>query len=229
MSQPRNHPPDQGGARRRCLAMLTTSRSSCIDMQDQGRKPDSVGEMPLNALRTSSKPHTLWLTGLSGSGKTTIAYTLKRRLLEDGLACHVLDGDTMRQGLNRDLGFSEEHRLEAVRRVAECAKAMNEAGLIVIVSMISPTAGMRAKAGSIIGLGNFSEVYVNTPIEVCEQRDPKGLYNQARLGKLPQFTGVSAAYESPVSPDVQIDGSKGSPEDSAALLFAALTATQFKV
>jgi adenylylsulfate kinase-like enzyme len=88
---------------------------------------------------------------------------------------------------------------------------------------------MRAKAGSIIGLGNFSEVYVNTPIEVCEQRDPKGLYNQARLGKLPQFTGVSAAYESPVSPDVQIDGSKGSPEDSAALLFAALTATQFKV
>jgi adenylyl-sulfate kinase len=204
--------------------MLTTSRSSCIDMQDQGRKPDSVGEMPLNALRTSSKPHTLWLTGLSGSGKTTIAYTLKRRLLEDGLACHVLDGDTMRQGLNRDLGFSEEHRLEAVRRVAECAKAMNEAGLIVIVSMISPTAEMRAMARAVVGVEAFTEVFVSTPVEVCEHRDPKGLYKQARAGQLPQFTGVSAMYEAPSQPDVNLDASQGSPVGSAGVLHRFLIA-----
>jgi adenylyl-sulfate kinase len=204
--------------------MLTTSRSSCGDLQDQGRKPDSVGEMPLNALRTSSKPHTLWLTGLSGSGKTTIAYTLKRRLLEDGLACHVLDGDTMRQGLNRDLGFSEEHRLEAVRRVAECAKAMNEAGLIVIVSMISPTAEMRAMARAVVGVEAFTEVFVSTPVEVCEHRDPKGLYKQARAGQLPQFTGVSAMYEAPSQPDVNLDASQGSPVGSAGVLHRFLIA-----
>jgi adenylyl-sulfate kinase len=203
--------------------MLTTSRSSCIELQDQGRKPDSVGEMPMVAMRISNKPHTLWLTGLSGSGKTTIAYTLKRRLLEEGVACHVLDGDTMRQGLNRDLGFSEEHRLEAVRRVAECAKAMNEAGLIVIVSMISPAAEMRAMARAVVGDEGFSEVYVSTPVEVCEYRDPKGLYKQARAGQLPQFTGVSAVYEVPMNPDVVIDASLGSPQGAADRLMAKLT------
>jgi adenylyl-sulfate kinase len=204
--------------------MLTTSRSSCGDLQDQGRKPDSVCEMPMVALRTNSKPHTLWLTGLSGSGKTTIAYTLKRRLHEEGLACHVLDGDTMRQGLNRDLGFSEEHRMEAVRRVAECAKAMNEAGLIVIVSMISPTAEMRAMAKFIIGATACSEVFVSTPVAVCELRDPKGLYKQARAGQLPQFTGVSAIYERPVEPALDIDASIGRVEDSVEILHSYLTA-----
>jgi adenylylsulfate kinase len=202
--------------------MLTPSQSYGLDLPHQVLQPGSMGATPVATLRTNSKPHTLWLTGLSGSGKTTIAYTLKRRLLEEGVACHVLDGDTMRQGINRDLGFSEQHRLEAVRRAAECAKAMNESGLIVIVSMISPTAEMRANARAVIGSGAFSEVYVSTPVEVCELRDPKGLYKQARAGQLSQFTGVSAAYEVPMNADVVIDASLGSPQGAADQLMTKL-------
>jgi adenylyl-sulfate kinase len=208
--------------------MLIPPKSGCVDLHGSVAQPGSIDALVQRSSRTSIKPHTAWLTGLSGSGKTTIAYTLKRRLMEDGIACHVLDGDTMRQGLNSDLGFTEEHRLEAVRRVAECAKAMNEAGLIVIVSMISPAIEMRERARSIIGANQFLEVYVNTPMSTCEKRDPKGLYRLARSGKLQQFTGVSSAYECPLSPDLMIDGDRGNPEDNAAVLHALLTAGHIK-
>jgi adenylyl-sulfate kinase len=146
------------------------------------------------------KPVTLWLTGLSGAGKSTIACALERGLLDCGHAAYVLDGDNVRHGLNRDLGFSPEDRAENIRRIAEVARLMNDAGLIVITAFISPYREDRETARSIVGRDAFLEVHVDTPIEVCEQRDPKGFYKLARTGKLPAFTGVSAPYEPPLEP-----------------------------
>jgi len=158
-------------------------------------------------------PVTLWLTGLSGSGKSTIAYGVEERLIAAGRACAVLDGDNMRHGLNRDLGFSPEDRSENIRRVAEVARLLNEAGLIAITSFISPYAADRDNARSIIGPERFIEVFVDAPQEVCERRDPKGLYAKARAGLIPDFTGVSAPYEAPASPDVRLDtGSRPAEE-----------------
>ncbi len=151
------------------------------------------------------RPVTIWLTGLSGSGKSTLAYALEKRLTEEGHACFVLDGDNVRHGLNRDLGFSAEDRAENIRRVAEVARLMNEAGLIVITSFISPYKADRAAAREIIGADRFSEVFMDTPIEVCEQRDPKGLYAKARKGEIAEFTGVSSPYEAPDAPAVVIE------------------------
>lgn len=151
-------------------------------------------------------PATVWLTGLSASGKSTIAYALEARLIAEGHACAVLDGDNMRHGLNRDLGFSPEDRAENIRRVAEVARLMNDAGLIVITSFISPYAADRSNAREIIGDERFIEAFVDVPAEVCEQRDPKGLYAKARAGLIPDFTGVSAPYEEPADPDLRLDG-----------------------
>jgi len=151
------------------------------------------------------KPMTLWLTGLSGSGKSTIAYALESRLTKAGRACYVLDGDNVRHGLNRDLGFSAEDRSENIRRVAEVARLMNEAGLIVITAFISPFVKDRQAAREVIGGDRFVEVFVDAPIEVCEQRDPKGLYAKARAGEVAEFTGVSSPYEPPEKPDVRLD------------------------
>lgn len=151
-------------------------------------------------------PATVWLTGLSASGKSTIAYALEARLIAEGHACAVLDGDNMRHGLNRDLGFSPEDRAENIRRVAEVARLMNDAGLIVITSFISPYAADRSNAREIIGDERFIEAFVDVPAEVCEQRDPKGLYAKARAGLIPDFTGVSAPYEAPADPDLRLDG-----------------------
>lgn len=151
------------------------------------------------------KPLTIWLTGLSASGKSTLAYALEAALLASGKACYVLDGDNVRQGLNKDLGFSDGDRAENIRRVAEVARLMNEAGLIVITAFISPFAADRALAKTVIGADRFVEVYLNTSIEVCEARDPKGLYQKARAGRLSQFTGISQAYEAPMAADVLID------------------------
>lgn len=151
------------------------------------------------------QPATVWLTGLSGAGKSTLAFALEHRLLEMGKACYVLDGDNIRHGLNRDLGFSSADRAENIRRIAEVAKLMNEAGLIVITAFISPYRDDREMARQIVGGDRFLEVHVSTPLTVCEARDAKGLYSRARTGLVPEFTGVSAPYESPLQPVLSLD------------------------
>ncbi len=150
-------------------------------------------------------PVTLWLTGLSGAGKSTLAYALEKRLIAAGHACVVLDGDNVRHGLNRDLGFSPDERKENIRRVAEVAKLFNEAGLLVITSFISPYRQDREQAREIIGEERFIEALVDAPLDECERRDPKGLYAKARAGQIPDFTGISAPYEAPEQPDLTLD------------------------
>lgn len=146
------------------------------------------------------KPVTIWLTGLSGSGKSTIGFALEKHLIESSHATYMLDGDNVRHGLNKDLGFSPKDRTENIRRIAEVARLMNDAGLIVISAFISPYREDRIMAKGIIGNDSFLEIYVNTPIHVCENRDPKGLYRKARAGELSGFTGISAPYEIPNDP-----------------------------
>ena len=162
-----------------------------------------------------SQAVTIWLTGLSGAGKSTIASELKTRLVERGHLCYVLDGDILRQGLNRDLGFSHADRSENIRRTAEVAKLMNEASVTVIVALISPFRQDRATARATIGSHRFLEVFVDAPLEVCESRDPKGLYTKARNGQVPEFTGISSPYESPIAPDLHLRTTMLSPEESA--------------
>ncbi|WP_215409809.1 adenylyl-sulfate kinase [Janthinobacterium sp. JC611] len=154
---------------------------------------------------TAAQHPTLWLTGLSGAGKTSIALALAQALKAQGRAATVLDGDQLRHGLNRDLGFTPEDRHENIRRAAEVARLMNEAGLIVIAALISPYRSDRAMAAQIIGAPQFVEVYVSTPLEVCEARDVKGLYAKARAGQIAQFTGISAPYEAPLAPALTLD------------------------
>ena len=153
----------------------------------------------------SHQPFVFWFTGLSGSGKSTLAFALERRLISRGTPCCVLDGDNIRHGLNRDLGFSPLDRTENIRRVAEVARLMMDAGLVVITSFISPFRDDRAMARSIIGTGPFVEVYLNASLDTCEARDTKGLYRKARAGELPGFTGISSPYEIPENPSVTID------------------------
>ena len=168
------------------------------------------------------RPATLWLTGLSGAGKSTVACALERRLLDCGHAAYVLDGDNVRHGLNRDLGFSPGDRAENIRRIAEVARLLNDAGLIVITAFISPYREDREMARTIVGQTVFLEVHVNTPIDVCEKRDPKGFYRLARAGELPAFTGVSAPYEAPLAPVCSIDTSTYSVDESVDLLLGLL-------
>ncbi len=149
-------------------------------------------------------PRTLWMTGLSGSGKSTIGFALEKRLMDMGRLCFVLDGDNVRHGLCKDLGFGPDDRKENIRRVAEVARLMNEAGLTVIAAFISPFRADRAAAREIIGAACFREVFVDTPIDICEQRDPKGLYKRARAGEIPQFTGVDSPFEVPENPEIHI-------------------------
>lgn len=167
------------------------------------------------------KACTIWLTGLSGSGKSTLANALEKRLASMGKHTMLLDGDNIRMGLNRNLGFSEADRIENIRRIAEVAKLMNDAGLIVLTSFISPFAQDRRRAKEIIG-DSFVEVYVSTPLEECERRDVKGLYAAARAGKIEQFTGISSPYEVPQNPQITIDTSKHSVEECVDLLIEQL-------
>jgi bifunctional enzyme CysN/CysC len=148
------------------------------------------------------RPATVWMTGLSGSGKSTVAYEVEKTLMAAGRLCYVLDGDNVRHGLNRDLGFSPQERSENIRRVAEVARLFNEAGVIVITAFISPYREDREQARKIIGADRFIEVYLEAPIDVCEKRDPKGLYEKARAGLITEFTGVNAPYEAPEKPDI---------------------------
>jgi bifunctional enzyme CysN/CysC len=165
---------------------------------------------------------TVWLTGLSASGKSTIARLLEQRLVEQGRLCYILDGDNVRHGLNRDLGFSMEDRKENIRRIAEVAALMNEAGVIVVTAFISPYRQDRQSAREVIGEDNFIEAYVNTPLEVCESRDPKGLYKKARAGEIRQFTGISDAYEAPHAADIELLTEQLSAEDAAEAVIGEL-------
>lgn len=169
----------------------------------------------------NQKAVTFWLTGLSGSGKTTIAYALEKTLFDMGKLCYVLDGDNIRCGLNKNLGFSNTDRSENIRRIAEVSKLMNEAGLIVITSFITPFIADRQAAKNVIGPENYLEIYLNTSLSVCEKRDPKGLYKKARAGEIQQFTGISSSYESPQSPHVALDTDLISVEKSVASIFNA--------
>jgi bifunctional enzyme CysN/CysC len=168
---------------------------------------------------------TVWLTGLSGSGKSTIAYAVEKQLVDEGRAAYVLDGDNLRHGINSDLGFTKGDRSENVRRVGEIARLMADAGLVVLVPVISPyrvdREEVRAKHRS-IGLG-FYEVYVDTPLEVCEQRDPKGLYARARAGEITGMTGVDDPYEPPESADVRVDASTMTVAGAAESVLAAMS------
>jgi len=173
-------------------------------------------------------PATLWLTGLSGSGKSTLAFELERRFVANGRACYVLDGDNVRHGLNRDLGFTAVARSENIRRVAEVAKLMNDAGLIVITAFISPYRSDRKMAQQIIGADKFLEVHLSTPIAACELRDVKGMYKKARSGEIADFTGISAPYELPLNPAASIDTSVISVEDALKLLYKIISLSSVK-
>jgi len=157
----------------------------------------------------------IWFTGLSGSGKSTIASLVEKKLIALKFHVYLLDGDTVRSGLNKDLGFTAEDRVENIRRVAEVVKMMVNAGLIVITSFISPFRAERRLARDLIEDGEFCEVFVDTPLAVAEQRDPKGLYKMARRGKLKNFTGIDSPYETPEHPELRIDTTTTDPETAA--------------
>ncbi len=167
-------------------------------------------------------PKVLWFTGLSGAGKSTIANLVEKKLLARGRHTYLLDGDNVRHGLNRDLGFTDAERVENIRRVAEVAKLMVDAGLIVLVSFISPFRSKRRMARDLMGEGEFFEIYVDTSIEVAEQRDVKGLYAKARRGELKNFTGIDSPYEAPEAPEIRIDTSQLSPDEAADRIVEAL-------
>ncbi len=160
----------------------------------------------------NQKPCCLWFTGLSGAGKTTLANLLDEDFHRNGRHTYVLDGDRCRDGLCRDLDFSTEDRMENVRRVSEVAKLMVDAGLIVMVSLISPLALQRQLARQLFEQNEFLEVFVNTPLQVCETRDPKGLYRKAREGRIPNFTGISSAYEPPKNAEIELNGQRGADD-----------------
>lgn len=160
----------------------------------------------------------VWFTGLSGSGKSTIAIALERELQKRRLLCRILDGDNIRSGINSNLGFSEADRVENIRRIAEVGKLFVDTGIITIAAFISPSNALREMAARIIGEEDFVEVYVSTPIEECERRDVKGLYAKARRGEIKEFTGISAPFEVPVHPDLSLDTFRLSLEDSVRRL-----------
>lgn len=160
------------------------------------------------------KSTVLWITGLSASGKSTLANALECRLHEIGVHTYLLDGDNIRHGLNKDLNFSPEDRRENIRRIAEVAKLFVDAGIVVITAFISPYREDRQIARQIVEQGEFVEIYTKCPLDICEKRDPKGLYKRARAGKIPEFTGITAPYEEPDNPEIIIDTNKNTIEES---------------
>jgi bifunctional enzyme CysN/CysC len=168
------------------------------------------------------RPCVLWFTGLSGAGKSTIANLVEQRLFGTGHHSYLLDGDNVRHGLNKDLGFTDTDRVENIRRIAEVARLMTDAGLIVLVSFISPFRAERRMARELMDDGEFFEVFVDTPLEVAEERDPKGLYRKARRGELNNFTGIDSPYEPPEHPELRLDTTALTPEKAVDVLLARL-------
>ena len=164
----------------------------------------------------------LWFTGLSGSGKSTVAIALERELQRRGLLCRILDGDNIRTGINSNLGFSADDRRENIRRIAEVGRLFVDTGIITIAAFISPTEELREMAAAIIGADDFKEIYISTPLAECERRDVKGLYARARRGEVKHFTGISAPFEAPAHPALSLDTSRLSLEESVARLLQLL-------
>ncbi len=203
---------------------VTNMTSGCGVIEHSLRRSDNLTWQQTDVSRDSraermnQKPVTIWFTGLSGSGKSTIANALEKRLFAEGHYTMLLDGDNVRMGLNSNLGFEPEDRIENIRRIAEVAKLMNDAGLIVMTAFISPFESDRQNARNIIGEGNFIEVYVNTPIEECERRDVKGLYKRAREKQIPNFTGITSPYETPQNPEIMVRTDEMSVEECVNLI-----------
>ena len=170
------------------------------------------------ALHMGHKPLLIWFTGLSGSGKSTLANAVEQKLYAAGIKTYTLDGDNVRHGLNKDLGFGPEARTENIRRIAEVANLMLDAGLVVLSAFVSPYLKDRQAIKEVVGDEGFMEVFVDTPLEVCEQRDVKGLYAKARAGEISDFTGISAPYQAPERPDFRVDTSVTGLDDSASIL-----------
>jgi adenylylsulfate kinase len=191
-------------------------------------KSENLTESPSHVSRAQReallrhKSVTLWFTGLSGSGKSTLARALEETLVARGVLAYVLDGDNVRHGLCADLGFSPEDRVENIRRIGEVAKLLNDSGVLVLTAFISPYRADRARVRALLPAGEFLEVFVDAPLEVCEQRDPKGLYAKARSGEIPEFTGVSAPYEPPLAPELRIATGSRPLADCVAELVTAL-------
>ena len=175
----------------------------------------------------NQKPCLLWYTGLSGSGKSTVANAVDALLFERGCHSYLLDGDNVRHGLNGDLGFSDEDRIENIRRISQVAKLFVDSGLIVSTAFISPFASDRAMAGEMLEQGEFMEVYIDTPISVCEQRDPKGLYKKARAGEIKDFTGIDSTYDVPTSPAIHVKTDEKSIKECAEQIVQHLIDNQF--
>jgi bifunctional enzyme CysN/CysC len=199
----------------------TLRRSTNVSWEQHAVGPNERGRL------LGQRPTVLWFTGLSGSGKSTIADTVERALHAGGRATMLLDADNVRHGLNRDLGFTEADRAENVRRLAEAARLLADAGIIVLVCAISPRNEEREGARAIVGADRFIEVHVATSLEVCEERDPKGLYARARGGEIPNFTGIDAPYETPEAPDLRIDTGTTAVEDAASRVLALLDERAF--
>ncbi|PWI34546.1 adenylyl-sulfate kinase [Vibrio albus] len=170
------------------------------------------------------KPVVLWFTGLSGSGKSTIANAVESKLLSLGKHSYLLDGDNVRHGLNKDLGFSDEDRVENIRRIGEVAKLFVDSGAIVLTAFISPFISDRQQARALVEKGEFLEVFIDTPLAICEQRDPKGLYKKARAGEIKHFTGIDSAYEAPEQPEIHVHTDNLSVDECAEFVVARLEA-----
>ena len=168
------------------------------------------------------KSAVIWFTGLSGSGKSTVANALEQTLVEQGKHTYLLDGDNVRHGLNKDLGFTESDRIENIRRIGEVAKLMTDAGLIVLTAFISPFRADRQLVRDMIDGGEFIEIHVDTPLEIAEARDVKGLYKKARDGKLKNFTGIDSPYEPPESPEIRVNTVEMTPEEAADHIIAKI-------
>ena len=216
MRPPRLALPSREGERAATLELVSSTKSSHITWQ----AGDVTRSDPARNLR--QRGVTVWLTGLSGSGKSTVAIGVEKRLVETGHAAYVLDGDNVRHGLNKNLGFSPADRSENIRRVGEVAKLFTDAGVIVLTSFISPYRADRDGVRSLLGAGDFIEVYLSASLETCESRDIKGLYQKARAGQISEFTGISAPYEAPEQPELVLDTGRQTVEESVGELLRHL-------